>query len=164
MILNAPWFSSVPLKSLTCQLRGLWRTRGWSSCTNHSQHPVCTWLQRRTWWAECPLCCCFWLETQLQQSLTCSASARMLASHLAAPTQLLWTDEGAAISTKSTSGCGGFGRGKPRLGGLSVDQTATRQDAVSDAQHKRAADKTGSQDCSSLIQSKGWYISVYTKL
>jgi hypothetical protein len=28
MILNAPWFSSVPLKSLTCQLKGLWRTKG----------------------------------------------------------------------------------------------------------------------------------------
>jgi hypothetical protein len=84
---------------------------GWSSCMNHLQHPVCTWLQWRTWWAECPLCSCFWLETRLQRSLTCSASARMLASHLAAPMQLLWTDEGAAISTKSTSGCHGGGLG-----------------------------------------------------
>ena len=33
-----------------------------------------------------------------------------------------------------------FGRGKPRLGGLSIDQTAKRQDAVSDARHKRAAE------------------------
>jgi hypothetical protein len=54
-----------------------------------------------------------------------------------------------------------FGRGKPRLGGLSIDQTAKRQDAVSDACSR---DKTGSQDGSSPIQSKGWYISVYTKL
>jgi hypothetical protein len=33
-----------------------------------------------------------------------------------------------------------FGRGKPRLGGLSIDQTAKRQDAVSDVWHKRAAE------------------------
>ncbi len=33
-----------------------------------------------------------------------------------------------------------FGRGKPRLGGLSIDQTAKRQDAVSDVRHKRAAE------------------------
>jgi hypothetical protein len=32
-----------------------------------------------------------------------------------------------------------FGRGKPRLGGLLIDQTVKRQDAVSDARHKRAA-------------------------
>ena len=105
----------VFFSTLTCQLRGLWRTRGWSSCMNHPQHPVCTWLQRRTWWAECPLCRCFWLETRLQRSLTCSASARLLAFHSAAPTHLLWTDEGAAISTKSTRGCGGLGAASPAL-------------------------------------------------
>jgi len=33
-----------------------------------------------------------------------------------------------------------FGRGKPHLGGLSIDQTAKRQDAVSDVWHKRAAE------------------------
>ena len=59
---------------------------------------------------------CFWLETRLQRSLTCSASARMLAFHSAAPTHLLWTDEGAAISTKSTRGCGGLGAASPALG------------------------------------------------
>ena len=62
-----------------------------------------------------------------------------------------------------------FGRGKPRLGGLSIEQTVERKDAASDARHKRAAEtrrarKTGSQDGSSLIPSKGWYISVCTNL
>ena len=33
-----------------------------------------------------------------------------------------------------------FGRGKPRLGGLSIEQTGERKDAASDARHKRAAE------------------------
>ena len=38
------------------------------------------------------------------------------ASHLAVPTLLLWTDDGAAISTKSTRGCGCLGAASPALG------------------------------------------------
>ena len=52
----------------------------------------------------------------LRLSLTCTARKRQQASHLAATTQLLWTDEGAAISTKSTRGCGGLGAASPALG------------------------------------------------
>ncbi len=33
-----------------------------------------------------------------------------------------------------------FGRGKPRLGGLTIEETTERKDAVSNARHKRAAD------------------------
>ncbi len=33
-----------------------------------------------------------------------------------------------------------FGRGKPRLGGLTIKVTSERKDAVSNAQHKRAAE------------------------
>ena len=33
-----------------------------------------------------------------------------------------------------------FGRGKPRLGGLTIKETSERKDAVSNAQHKRAAE------------------------
>jgi hypothetical protein len=32
-----------------------------------------------------------------------------------------------------------FGRGKPRLGGLTIEETTERKDAVSNALHKRAA-------------------------
>ncbi len=32
-----------------------------------------------------------------------------------------------------------FGRGKPRLEGLTIDETTERKDAVSNARHKRAA-------------------------
>jgi hypothetical protein len=32
-----------------------------------------------------------------------------------------------------------FGRGKPRLGGLTIEETTERKDAVSNARHKRAA-------------------------
>ena len=48
----------------------------------------------------------FWLETQLQRSLTCSASARIQASRMAVPTQELLTEGGAAMSTRLTCGCG----------------------------------------------------------
>ena len=33
-----------------------------------------------------------------------------------------------------------FGRGKPRLGGLSIEQTEERKKVASDARHKRAAE------------------------
>jgi hypothetical protein len=33
-----------------------------------------------------------------------------------------------------------FGRGKPRLGGLTIEETSGRKDAVRNAQHKRAAE------------------------
>ena len=33
-----------------------------------------------------------------------------------------------------------FGRGKPRLGGLSIEQTGERKKVASDARHKRAAE------------------------
>jgi hypothetical protein len=33
-----------------------------------------------------------------------------------------------------------FGRGKPRLGGLTIEETSERKDAVSNARHKRAAE------------------------
>ncbi len=32
-----------------------------------------------------------------------------------------------------------FGRGKPRLGGLTIEETTERKDAVGNARHKRAA-------------------------
>jgi hypothetical protein len=76
MICCTNLYSSTPLRNCFCPSRDLWRTRVWSSCTNHPQPRVCMWLQQRTWWAESPLCCCFWLETQHRQSLTCTASAR----------------------------------------------------------------------------------------
>jgi hypothetical protein len=44
------------------------------------------------------------------------------------------------MSTRSTSGCGRLGRSKPRLGGLTIEQTTERKDAASDALHKRAAE------------------------
>ena len=76
MISCASLYSSAPLRSWICPSRDLWRTLGWSSCTNHPRHLICMWLQQRTWSAEFPLCPCFWLETQPQQSLICTASTR----------------------------------------------------------------------------------------
>ena len=47
-----------------------------------------------------------------------TASARMQASPLAAPTRtrLLWTDDGAAMSTKLARGCGSLGAASPAWG------------------------------------------------
>ncbi len=77
------------------------------SCTNHPQHSVCTWLQLR--WAEPPLCHCFWLETRLRQSLTCTASTRILVSPWSALTQHRWTAGVAAMSMRLTRGRGNLG-------------------------------------------------------
>ena len=33
-----------------------------------------------------------------------------------------------------------FGRGKPRLGGLTIEEASERKDAMSNARHKRAAE------------------------
>jgi len=43
-------------------------------------------------------------------------SARMPASPLAAQTRRQWTDDGAAMSTKSTRGCGRLGAASPAWG------------------------------------------------
>ncbi len=53
-----------------------------------------------------PLSPFFWLETRLQRSLTCSASARIQASRTAVLTQQLPTEGGAAMSKRLTCGCG----------------------------------------------------------
>ncbi len=130
----------------------------------HPQQPASTWLLPRIWWAGSLFSHCFWLVTRLRLSLTFSARARKQASHLAVPTLLLWTDDRAAISMKSTRGCGSLGAASPALGPVH------RADWGEEASRKRGTaqagsrDKTGSQDGLSLIPSKGWYISVCTKL
>ncbi len=54
-----------------------------------------------------------------------------------APILQLQTEGGAAMSMRSTRGCG---RGRPRLGGLTVEQTTVRQAHASEAQKKRGAE------------------------
>jgi hypothetical protein len=44
MILTASWFSPVPLKSLTCQWRGLSRILGWWSCMNRLRGQPCLYV------------------------------------------------------------------------------------------------------------------------
>ena len=111
MICCANWFSSTTLRRWNCPSRDLWRTHKWSICTIHPQHRVCTWLQPRTWLAAPPLCHCFWLETRLQRSLTCTARAKILVSSWAALTQHRWTAGVTAMSRsmRLTHGCGNFG-------------------------------------------------------
>ena len=106
MISCENWCFSTPLRSWICPSRDLWRTLEWSSCTNHHQPRVCTWLQPRIWWEESPWCRCFWRETRLQRSLTCTASARIQVFPWAALTQPQWTAGVAAMSIRSTLGCG----------------------------------------------------------
>ena len=68
-----------------------------------------------TWRAEFLLCHCFWLVTRLQQleSFTYSASARIQASRMAVLTRLQRMDGGAAMSMRSTRGCGSLGLASP---------------------------------------------------
>ncbi len=80
----------------------------------------------------------FSLETQLQRSLTCSARARIQASRMAVPTQLLLT-EGSNVY-KVNLWLWSFARGKPRLGGLSVEKTFDRPVAANEASKERAAE------------------------
>jgi hypothetical protein len=42
-------YTSVPLKCLIFPSKGPWKMLEWSSCMNHPQHPVCTWLLFRIW-------------------------------------------------------------------------------------------------------------------
>ena len=130
------WYSSTPLRSSRYPSRGLWRKLGSSSCTNHPQHRVSMWLLPRTWWAGSPLSRFFWLVTRLQRSLTCSASARIQASRLAAPTQLLLTEGGSNVY-EVNPWLWQFGRGKPRLGGLTIEDTTVRKNAAHDERIKR---------------------------
>ena len=104
-------YSSTPLRSWICPSRDQWRNQGWSSCTNHPQHRVCTWLLQKTWWAESPSCRCFWLVTPLLRSLTYhdTASAGIQVSRWAALTQQRWTAGVAAMSMRLTRGCGSLG-------------------------------------------------------
>jgi hypothetical protein len=64
MILCTAWISSVPLKSWSCPLRGLWRTLEWLSCVNHPQPTVSTWLLPKIWRAVSHSCHCLWLVTR----------------------------------------------------------------------------------------------------
>ncbi len=71
---------------------------------------------------------CFWLVSRLQQSLTgfpygcadAAATDGRLGSNVYEVNQWLWQ----------------FGRGKPRLGGLTIEETSERKDAVSNTRHK----------------------------
>ena len=73
------------------------------------------------------------------------------------PTRRLWTDDGAAILTKLTRGCGSLGAESPedcREEGCCEQCTGQACSRV----------KTGSQDGSSLIRSKWGYNLVYTMM
>jgi hypothetical protein len=82
---------------------------------------------------------CFWLVTLLPLSLTCLASARKQASPLAVLTLLLWTDDEAAMSMKSTRGCGRLGAASPALEAC-LSSRLEKKDATSNARHKQAAE------------------------
>ncbi len=132
-----PWFSSVRLKSSSCQSRSLWRTMEWLSCMNHPKYPVSTLILPRIWWAESPICNCFLLVTTLPYLLSkpnnsdfpfgCAdtvAVDRLYCSNVYEVNPWQWQ----------------FGRGKPHLGDLTVEQTATRKEDETCARNKRVAE------------------------
>ncbi len=90
-------------------------------------HRVSTWLLQRTWWAGSPLSHVFWLVTQLQQSHKPVNKRK---------------DSGLPFGCAETAAADGrrgsnvyevnpwlrqFGRGKPRLGGLTVKETTEEE-------------------------------------
>ncbi len=116
---------------------------GWSSFMNHPQHHVsqAMWLLPGTWWAESPWCPAFWMVTQLQQSLTSTARTRIHVSRLDVQMQLRRMAGVAAMSNsivyEVNTWLWMFGRGKPRLGGLTIEETSDRQDSARKASDKR---------------------------
>jgi hypothetical protein len=58
---------------------------------------------------------------------------------MAVPTRLQRTDCGSNVY-EVIQWLWQFGRGKPRLGGLTIEETSERKDVVSNARHKRPAD------------------------
>ena len=58
-----------------------------------------------------------------------------------------------------------FGRGKPRLGGLTIEETSERKDAVSNARHKRAANSEQRQYITATrLQPDSKYMVLYDSM
>ncbi len=107
---------------------------------------------------------CFWQETRLQQSLTSTVSARMQASRWGAPT--LDGRRGSNVY-EVYPWLWQFGRGKQRLGGLTVDETADRlvaklRDQGRWPEKACCGDSSASQGGSSLIQNEVCLVHVCT--
>ncbi len=129
-----------------------------------SPTPASTWLMYRIWWAEFLLCHCFWLVTRLQQSLTYSASTRIQASRMAVPTLLQRTDGGAAMSMRSTRGCGNLAWQAPS-GRPEHRRDLTKEGCCEQCTAQAcSSDSTSSQGDSSLIRSTLCCMIVCTKM
>ncbi len=100
MIYTLVFFSTF--EELILPINGPMQDAGVIKLYEPSQAPSSTWPMSRIWWAEFLLSCCFWPVTRLQQSRTCSVSARIQAFRMALPTRLQRTHGGAAMSTRST--------------------------------------------------------------
>ncbi len=124
---------------------GHWKTLEWSSCMSHPHPSASIWLQQPTWWAEFPWPCCFLLAIQPPESCTSTASTRVQASWWEVPTQLQRMAGMAAMFMELTSGfkfgnLGDSGRSKPRLGVLTVKETAERKDSPHGERIKHASE------------------------
>ena len=135
--LYTPWFSSVPLKSSNCLLRGLWRTRVIN--LYEPSPPPCLVADVQNMMGRVPLILLF-----------LAGNSTPTIPHIFSKRKDSGFPYGCA-DTAATDGRRGsnvyevnpwlwqFGRGKPRLGGLTIEETTERKDAVSNARHKRAA-------------------------
>ncbi len=143
MILNAPWSSSVPLKSLTCQLRGLWtrmEDSGVVKLYEPSPTPCLYVAPAKNMVGRVPLIPLF-LAGNSTPTIPHMFSKNKAAGFPSACANAAALDGRRGSNIYEVNPwLWRFGRGKPRLGGLSIDQTAKRQDAVSNARHKRAAE------------------------
>ncbi len=89
---------------------------------------------RGTWWAESPSSPAFWMATRLRQSLTSTARTRIYVSRINGR-------RGSNVYEVKTW-LWQFGRGKPHLGGLTIEATTERQDAA-----RKVLDKRWKETC-----------------
>jgi hypothetical protein len=144
MTFRTTWYSSAPLRSSRCPSMGQWRTLGCSSCTNHPQHSVSTWLW--PWWAGSPL---YMVGRVPLIPLFLAGNSNLTIPHMFSKRKDSGFPYGCADSAAADGRRGSnvyevnpwlwqFGRGKPCLGGLTVKETAERKKAAREEKFKRA--------------------------
>ncbi len=105
---------------------------GWSSFMSHPLHSVSMWLPQGTWLAESLIPC--FLDGNTTPTIPNKYSKNKNACFPAGCTDAAAEDgrRGSNVYEVNTW-LWQFGRGKPRLGGLTIEETSARQDFVSKA-------------------------------
>jgi hypothetical protein len=121
------WFSSAPLRSLHCPSKDPWKMLWWSSFMNHPRHHVYV-APAENMVGRIPLMPCF-SDDNATPTIPHKYSKNKISCFLAG------CAEAAAEDVKRCSNVyqvnpwlWQFGRAKPRIGGLTIEETAEKQD------------------------------------